>query len=132
MPWKPRCCNGISTEEDSYAFNNPIKIYTSSVVQSNDIRGGSTIEYTAVYSGYAHIKTKATRNFDNGVNISDTPTTIFTIRWLSSFDVTLSYWVLFKERYFKIRNIENKNEEDKYIKFTSIERGSKDIKVNTV
>lgn len=128
--WKPKCCIGSQIPEDGLIFDKLIGIYTVSVELQNTIDGVPEKVYALVLSAEANIKTKTTRNFDNGVNLGDTITTVFTIRWRATFDDTKSYYIKFKNKNFKVRNIENINEEDKYIKFTTVERGEDDIEAN--
>lgn len=132
MPWlrNMNCCNQSKTSEESLVFDKLIGIGTVSVEMPNTIDGVPQKVFTLILSAQANIKTKTTRNFDNGVNLGDTITTIFTIRWRPTFDDTKSYYIKFKNKNFKVRNIENINEEDKYIKFTTVERGEDDIEAN--
>ena len=131
--WKPKCCiTGTKVKEDGYTFDKAIILQTSTIDRGDGITGNGDVVYTNVFSAYSNIVTRSTRLFDNGVNISSTPTTVFTIQWVSFFDDTLSYWVLYNNKRFKINNIENINEADKYLKFVAVEKGKIIIPANNL
>lgn len=129
MPWKPQCCK-TDVISDKYKFNKVIQIQTSTFATGFGTNGET--QYTTVLTTFASIQTKATRLFDNGVNISTTPTTLFYIRYNASLDLDLSYWILYNNKIFKIDNIENIDEDNEVIKFVAIEKGSVNISANKV
>ena len=84
----------------------------------------TTREFKDIGNFWATIKTTPGGQFFDDVNIQEGITTDFFIKFTSSIDLGKQIWVKFDNRRFKIINIENINEDSRFIKLRAIERGT--------
>ena len=78
------------------------------------------------------VKTKSlTSNpFIQNTNTTRSISHDFFINWDSSIDFEKALWVEYNSKRFKIQNIENIDEADKFVRLSTLERGSSSIEAN--
>ena len=111
-------------------FNHKIKIQTTSITPNNAPNGLSSVAFATVAEVWAMIKTNASREFIDGVNIENGLNTDFYVRYSSSIPLDKQLWIEYQNIYYKIVNTDNIDIDDKIIRLRSIEKGDKTINAN--
>lgn len=106
-------------------LKNKVKLITRKIETANV---SFTENFTDFKSIYARIDTISGYQPFNGVNIEDAPSHIFYIRYLS--DIEINYTFEYKSNYFHIIDIENLNEENRFMKITVKKAGNKSNEAN--
>lgn len=84
--------------------------------------------FTEVKTLYALVDTtRGLQTFD-GVNITNPYSHLFYIRYDAS--VTFEYWIKYNSEYFRIIDVENLNEENRFLLMRCTKRGSTAINAN--
>ncbi len=110
-------------------LNKKIKIQTSSFIDSNTPNQPSGIEFADILEPWAMIKTFKTNDQQDGVNVSQSITHQFIFRY-TSIDLNREIFIEYKSKKFRVDSVENIDEEDKYYRLTSIERGDQSKNAN--
>ncbi len=105
-------------------LNKRITIEHRASSGSSNIDTNADTDFVEVGKFWAAIKTSATGQFFDEVNLNESITTDFFIRYTTKIDLLKPIWVKFCNRRFKIVGIENINEDKRIIRLRSIERGS--------
>lgn len=92
-------------------------------VGTSNAGANTTRSFKDVVVVWAAVKTTPTGQFFEGINIEEAITTDFYIRFTSLVDLGKQIWVLFNGKRFKIANVENINEDNRYFRLRAIERG---------
>lgn len=111
-------------------FNKRIKIQTSSIKANNSPNAVSSVAFETLVSVWASIKTTPNREFIDGVNIQNGLNTDFFIRYIPNFNYEQELWIEYGNNRFKVKNIENIDEENKIIRNRCVEKGDKSILAN--
>jgi len=95
---------------------------------------GQSVDYTEIFSiptqVWAMIETiKGIQIFD-GTNIISLSTHRFTIRYQKSLDVDIQKWVQYASKRYKIIDVQNQNEQNKFIIINATLRGADNLPVN--
>ncbi len=113
---KSKICTGDLNKKILIQF--PFSSGTNSL-DSNSERGFKNIGTFF----WAAIKTFNTRNMVDGVNLGEGITTDFYIRYTDTIDLNKEIWIEYNCRRFKIDSITNLNEDNRILRFRTIERG---------
>jgi SPP1 family predicted phage head-tail adaptor len=106
----------------------PIVVNTRSITPpTND-----SVDYEEVFTSpmtvYAMIETVYGETVFDGTNTEKVITHKFYIRYVS--DLTFEEWVLFRDKYYDIINVENLNEENRFMLINANIRGTSSLDVN--
>lgn len=130
-------CNSIKPNVNKVCsgdLNKRIKIQYTSSKGNNNLNSNSTTAFTDILTVWAMIKTKSTvggsSTFIQNTNTTRSISHDFFIRWNSGIDFQKSLWVEYNSRRFKVDSVENIDEEDKFVRLSSLERGDKSIQAN--
>ncbi len=113
---KPKICTSD--------LNKRIAIEHSASSGSSNVDTNADTDFVEIGKFWAAIKTSATGQFFDEVNLSEAVTTDFFIRYTTKINLLKPIWVKFCNRRFKIVGVENMNEDKWIIRLRSIERGS--------
>lgn len=111
-------------------FDKRIKIQTSSISGNNTPGAAASTAFADVATVWAMVKTTPSREFVDGVNVSNGVNTDFFIRYNSSIDFKKQLWVEYNNERYKIDNPENIDKSDETIRLRSRELGNKTIEGN--
>ena len=111
-------------------FREKIKIQTTSISANNAPNGLSSVAFTTVAEVWAMIKTNASREFVDGVNIENGLNTDFYVRYNSAIPLTKQLWIEYKSNLYKITNTDNIDKMDNIVRLRSAEKGDKTINAN--
>jgi SPP1 family predicted phage head-tail adaptor len=79
---------------------------------------------------WSMIETVAGKIFFDGSNIDKSITHNFYIRYITGIEITAQHWVKYKDNYFRIVNVENLDEANRFLLLRTTERGATTKKVN--
>lgn len=105
-------------------LNKKIKVQTSSFIDNNTPGEESGIGFIDILDIWAMIKTFKTTDLQDGVNASQSITHQFIFRY-TSVNLDRKIFIEYNSKKYKVDSVENIDEEDKYYRLTSIERGDK-------
>jgi SPP1 family predicted phage head-tail adaptor len=115
-------------------LNKKIKIQFTYSAANNNPNSNATTAFKDIKTVWAMIKTRSTvgvaNQFVNNVNTSRAISHDFFIRWDSAIDFEKEMWIEYNNKRFKIDTVENIDEEDKFVRLSSLERGIKTIEAN--
>lgn len=111
-------------------FREKIKIQTTSISANNAPNGLSSVAFTTVAEVWAMIKTNASREFVDGVNIENGLNTDFYVRYNTAIPLTKQLWIEYKSNLYKITNTDNIDKMDNIVRLRSTEKGDKTINAN--
>ena len=92
-------------------------------VGTSNASANTTRSFKDILKVWAAVKTNPTGQFFEDTNIEEAITTDFYIRFTSLVDLGKKIWVLFNGKRFKIANVENLNEDNRFFRLRAIERG---------
>jgi SPP1 family predicted phage head-tail adaptor len=121
-----RNINKVCTGE----FRDRIAIQTTSITANNSPNGLSSVGFATVATMWALVKTNASRQYIDGVNIENGLNTDFYIRYNSAIPLDKELWVEYKNVLYKITNTDNIDKMDNIVRLRSSEKGSEDINAN--
>ena len=99
-----------------------IKIYTRSITPAQSIGIDFGEDFTNEKNVYAMIETGSGETVFDQTNTEKVVTHKFYIRFIP--DLTFEAWIEFKGKYYDILNVENLNEEDRYMLLNACIRGT--------
>jgi len=108
------------------SMKHPISIIDREIETLSE---GYTMDFSNSTSVLAAIETRNGTPVFNGVNIEQELTHIFYIRYGES-TVENNYTILFNNKYYRVIDFENLEEENRFLKITTIERGDIAKKAN--
>jgi SPP1 family predicted phage head-tail adaptor len=111
-------------------FRDRIAIQATSVTANNSPNGLSSVGFATVATVWALVKTNASRQYIDGVNIENGLNTDFYIRYNSAIPLDKELWVEYKNVLYKITNTDNIDKMDNIVRLRSSEKGSEDINAN--
>ena len=110
-------------------LNKKIKIQISSFVDSNTPNREGGVSFSDILDTWAMVKTFKTPDLQDGVNVSNSITHQFIIRY-TNVNLAREIFIEYKSKKFRIDSVENIDEEDKYYRLTSSERGDQSKNAN--
>lgn len=111
-------------------FRDRINIQTTSITPNNSPNGLSSVGFETIATMWALVKTNASREFIDGVNIQNGLNTDFYIRYNSAIPLDKQLWVEFKGSLYKIINTDNIDKMDNIVRLRSTEKGDSSINAN--
>lgn len=121
-------CRKISKKADKVCIGDlkkSIKIINRAI-EPADV--SHTMDFTDFVSAYARIDTTKGNPFFNGVNIEDFPSHVFYIRY--GFTVEKNYTLEYASNYYNVLDVENLNEENRFLKISCVKNGPKSNQAN--
>lgn len=111
-------------------LNKRITIYNRTITPPS----GDSVDYSEVFSVpvtvYAMVETiKGTQLFD-GTNLTYQSTHRFTIRYQKNLEIDIQKWVEYGGKKYKIVDVQNQNELNRFYIITANERGFDNLPVN--
>jgi head-tail adaptor len=79
---------------------------------------------------WAMVQTVAGKVFFDNSNIDKSITHEWYIRYIAGIEITAEHWVLYNTNFFKIINVENLDEANRFLLLRTTERGESTKKVN--
>lgn len=125
-------CKRITKQANKICIGNldkKIKVQISSFIDSNAPGQESGIGFTDILETWAMIKTFKTNDQQDGVNVSQSITHQFIFRY-TAINLDREIFVEYNSKKFRIDSVENIDEENKYYRLTSIERGDQSKNAN--
>ena len=110
-------------------LNRKIKIQYTSTGGNNNPNSSPTTIFTDLKTVWSMIKTRSTvggnSSFIQNTNTTRAVSHDFFIRWDSSIDLEKALWVEYDSKRFKIEATENIDEQNKFVRLSALERGTK-------
>lgn len=111
-------------------LNERISVQVKRIVSNNAPNTSSTTSFTEVAGAWALIKTTPSYQWIDGVQVNVGINTDFYIRYNSSIDYTQQLWIEHRNIKYRVINIENIDEQYKFIRFRASKTGSESINAN--
>lgn len=111
-------------------YNKRIKIQTSSIIPNNSPSSPANVSFTTVAMAWAKIKTNASLQFIDGVNIENGLNVDFYIKYNSAIPLDKQLWIEYDGDIYKVSNIDNVNKDDEILRLRTLEKGDKTINAN--
>jgi len=105
-------------------FKNLIKLQTREL-QTDNYSPDFNLDYKDKVEVWAKIQTTIGKEIFAGVNVDRDVTHIFTIRYIDY--ITAQYWILFEGKRYDILNVENIDEENKFMRLRCNVRGEDEL-----
>jgi SPP1 family predicted phage head-tail adaptor len=102
----------------------------TSITGTNSPDISTAVGFTNIATVWAMIKTRATTQYINGVNIEVGISTDIYIRYNSNIDITKQLYIEYNSAKYKVINAENIDKENDFIRFRCVEHGDKTINAN--
>lgn len=87
-----------------------------------------TMDFDSFNSVRARVDTRRGIDFFNGVNTENAPTHYFYVRY--NVDVEMNYTIEFRDNYYLVVDVENLNEENRFLKISAVKNGPKSNATN--
>jgi SPP1 family predicted phage head-tail adaptor len=113
-------------------FDKKIVIQKYGSVGNSSPDADITFNYITFATVFAMIKTNATGNFVNNVNVGTSITIDFYIRFNSLIDINQQLFVLFDNKRYKIELVDDIDKDNKIIRLRAKELGLSTLQANTV
>lgn len=113
-------------------FDKKIIIQRYGLVGSSNPNIDTSQSYITIATVFAMIKTNATGDFVNNVNIANTITIDFYIRSNSLIDISQQLFILLKNKRYKIELVDNIDKDNKIIKLRARELGLSTLGANNI
>lgn len=87
-----------------------------------------TMDFSDLVSIRARVDTRRGIEFFNGVNVENAPTHYFYVRF--GVEVERNYTIEFRDNYYIVSDVENLNEENRFLKISAVKNGPKSNQAN--
>ncbi len=104
--------------------NKRITIQHRASSGSSNINTNADTDFVDIVKVWAAVKTNASGQFFDGVNLAEGITTDFVFDYTTKIDLLKPLWIKFRKRRFKVISPENINEDNLVIRLIAVERGS--------
>ena len=113
-------------------FDKKIVIQNYSSVGNSSPNADITFNYITLAIVFAMVKTNATGDFVNNVNVGTSITIDFYIRFNSLIDINQQLFVLFDNKRYKIELVDDIDKDNKIIRLRAKELGLSTLQANTI
>ena len=113
-------------------FDKKIVIQKYGSVGNSSPNADITFNYITLTTVFAMVKTSATGNFVNNVNVGTSITIDFYIRFNSLIDINQQLFVLFDNKRYKIELVDDIDKDNKIIRLRAKELGLSTLQANTI
>jgi SPP1 family predicted phage head-tail adaptor len=113
-------------------FNKKIIIEKYGSYGNNSPNADAILTYQTVATVFAMVKTSANGDFVNNVNVSNTITIDFYIRYNSAIDISQQLFVLLDNKRYKIELVDDIDKDNKIIRLRAKELGLSTLQANKV
>lgn len=113
-------------------FDKKIVIQKYGSVGNSSPNADITFNYITLATVFAMIKTNATGDFVNNVNVGTSITIDFYIRFNSLVDINQQLFVLFDNKRYKIELVDDIDKDNKIIRLRAKELGLSTLQANTI
>ena len=113
-------------------FDKKIVIQKYGSVGNSSPNADITFNYITLAIVFAMIKTNATGDFVNNVNVGTSITIDFYIRFNSLIDINQQLFVLFDNKRYKIELVDDIDKDNKIIRLRAKELGLSTLQANTI
>ena len=105
-----------------------IKIQTTTNTANNSPNTNATVAFQDVVTMWSLVKTTPVNRYN--VNITNSITTDFYVRYTTDIDLTISLWIEWRDIKFKVISTENIGKQFDFIHLKAIEHGDKNFNAN--
>lgn len=112
------------------SLNKKISILTRDIVPPAGDDVDFDEQFVVAKNVWAMIETVAGKVFFDGSNTDKSITHNFYIRYIPTIEITAEHWVLYNDNHFRIVNVENLDEANRFLLLRTTERGTQTKKVN--
>lgn len=113
-------------------FDKKIVIQKYGSIGNSSPDADITLNYITLATVFAMIKTNATGDFVNNVNVGNNITIDFYTRFNSLIDISQQLFVLFDNKRYKIEFVDNIDKDNKIIKLRARELGLSTLQANNI
>ena len=113
-------------------FDKKIVIQKYGSVGNSSPNADITFNYITLTTVFAMVKTNATGDFVNNVNVGTSITIDFYIRFNSLIDINQQLFVLFDNKRYKIELVDDIDKDNKIIRLRAKELGLSTLQANTI
>jgi len=113
-------------------FNKKIVIQRYTSGGSSNPNADAILTYQTIATVFAMLKTNATGDFVNNVNVGNSITIDFYIRHNSAIDISQQLFVLLDNIRYKIELVDDIDKDNKIIRLRAKELGLSTLKANTI
>jgi SPP1 family predicted phage head-tail adaptor len=113
-------------------FNKKIIIEKYGSYGNNSPNADAILTYQTVATVFAMVKTTATGDFVNNVNVGNSITIDFYIRYNSAIDISQQLFVLLDNKRYKIELVDDIDKDNKIIRLRAKELGLSTLQANKV
>jgi len=113
-------------------FNKKIVIQRYVTIASSNPDTDVSLGYENIVTVFAMVKTSATGDFVNNVNVGNSITIDFYIRYNSAIDISQQLFVLLDNIRYKIELVDDIDKDNKIIRLRAKELGLSTLKANTI
>lgn len=113
-------------------FDKKIVIQKYGSVGNSSPDSDITLNYITLATVFAMIKTNATGDFVNNVNVNNSITIDFYTRFNSLVDINQQLFVLFDNKRYKIELVDDIDKDNKIIRLRARELGLSTLQANTI
>ena len=113
-------------------FDKKIVIQKYGSVGNSSPNADITFNYITLATVFAMVKTNATGDFVNNVNVGTSITIDFYIRFNSLIDINQQLFVLFDNKRYKIELVDDIDKDNKIIRLRAKELGLSTLQANTI
>lgn len=113
-------------------FDKKIVIQKYGIVGNSSPYSDTSQSYSTIATVFAMIKTNATGDFVNNVNVANSITIDFYIRSNSLVDISQQLFVLFNSKRYKIELVDNIDKDNKIIRLRARELGLSTLGANNI
>jgi len=111
-------------------LNKKIKLQYSSSIPNNNPNMNAGTSFKDIKTVWAMVKTRSAAEFIKNTDINRVITTEFYIRFDSSIDFETELYIELGNQLYKVINVENIDEQDRFVKLSATDKGLKTIEAN--